>query len=391
MTRAAHRGQPLLMLIGVVLGWTMLRVTFWEAPFHAVAPAVSPAAIPVLAGNEAATGKGGPASGPASAPVIRTGAPAPGPALFVPPQVLPAPLVPLADPVAKRLAADPAKALLPAPVIPAPISAPVPVRVAVGHNLLLLAGLSQMEVPPALLAYLRPAQGQPARPAAAPARVANRALSRWSADGWVMLRQGGSGPLLSAQPSYGRSQAGAVVRYRLAAQGPLQPQAYLRGALALSGARDREVAAGLSARPIPRLPLRLLAELRVADTPAGAKVRPAALVVSELPVVPLPLGARAEGYVQAGYVGGDVATGFVDGQARVDRPLARVQGAELSAGAAVWGGAQKGAARLDIGPSASVTFRIGDTRSRLAVDYRFRVAGDAQPASGPALTLSAGF
>ncbi|MGC1269314.1 MAG: hypothetical protein WA842_01820, partial [Croceibacterium sp.] len=103
------------------------------------------------------------------------------------------------------------------------------------------------------------------------------------------------------------------------------------------------------------------------------------------------LGARAEGYVQAGYVGGDYATGFVDGQARVDRPLLALRGAELSAGGAVWDGAQKGAARLDIGPSATLAFRIGETRSRLAVDYRFRVAGDAQPASGPALTLSAGF
>lgn len=379
MTRAASRGQPLVVLAGVVLGWALLRVSFWETPFHVAGP-ISPRSAAVIATADRPVP---PVPGGAAARAEAVPSPAP---TFMAPQVLPAPLV---YPVDKRLAAEPWK--IPPFATPTPAPAPVPVRAAVGHNLLLLAGLAQMEVPPALLAYLQPAPDRPQVAAAAPARVANRALSRWSADGWVMLRQGGSGPLLSGQPSYGRSQAGAVVRYRLAPQSALQPQAYLRGALALSGVRDREMAAGLSARPLARVPLRLLAELRVADTATGAKLRPAALVVSELPVMPLPLGARAEGYLQAGYVGGDIATGFVDGQARVDRPLARVQGAELSAGAALWGGAQKGAARVDIGPTASLAFRIGDTRSRLALDYRFRVAGDAQPASGPALTLSAGF
>ena len=49
------------------------------------------------------------------------------------------------------------------------------------------------------------------------------------------------------------------------------------------------------------------------------------------------------------------------------------------------------AARLDVGPSAMVSFRLGEAQSRVAVDYRLRVAGDAAPASGPALTFSAGF
>lgn len=389
MSRTARRGQPLMMLVGVALGWAMLRVTFWETPFHIVDSPVAQVATPALPHGEAAVRPVAAANHRAAEPLPFI---TPG---FIAPQPLPAPLWPLGVPSGKHLARDPAKVGDPAMLIPVPapaaVPAPVPVRVSVGHNLLLMAGLAQMEVPPVLLAYLQPAQARPVVHPAMAARVANRAMARWSADGWVMLRQGATGPLLSGQPSYGRSQAGAVVRYQLAPQSALQPQAYLRGALALSGVRDREVAAGLSARPLARVPLRLQAELRVADTAAGAKVRPAALVVSELPVVPLPLGARAEGYVQAGYVGGDYATGFVDGQARMDRPLLALRGAELSAGVAVWGGAQKGAARLDIGPSATLAFRIGETRSRLAVDYRFRVAGDAQPASGPALTLSAGF
>ncbi|MEO6041100.1 MAG: hypothetical protein ABIP41_04300, partial [Croceibacterium sp.] len=74
-----------------------------------------------------------------------------------------------------------------------------------------------------------------------------------------------------------------------------------------------------------------------------------------------------------------------------ERTIVRRGDSAASAGVGVWGGAQKGATRVDIGPTADVTFRLGDTRGRVAADYRFRVAGDAAPASGPAVTLSAGF
>jgi hypothetical protein len=52
----------------------------------------------------------------------------------------------------------------------------------------------------------------------------------------------------------------------------------------------------------------------------------------------------------------------------------------------------RGAARLgDIGPSASLRFPLDGGSARLAIDYRHRIAGNAAPASGVALTLSAGF
>ncbi len=125
--------------------------------------------------------------------------------------------------------------------------------------------------------------------------------------------------------------------------------------------------------------------------PRGPKLRPAAYAVTELAPFRLPFGASGEVYLQGGYVGGRFATAFVDGQARVERPLARVGETELRAGAGAWGGAQKGAARLDVGPTAALAFNLGEARGRLSADYRFRITGDAQPASGPALTISAGF
>ena len=148
---------------------------------------------------------------------------------------------------------------------------------------------------------------------------------------------------------------------------------------------------GFSFRPIPGLPVRLMTEGRVTRTSSGTIIRPAAALVSELPPARLPLGTRAEAYLQAGYVGGRGATAFVDGQARLEKPLVRASSFELRAGGGVWGGAQRGASRLDVGPTATVSFHVGPVGTRLSADYRWRVAGNAAPGSGPVVTLSAGF
>ena len=135
-----------------------------------------------------------------------------------------------------------------------------------------------------------------------------------------------------------------------------------------------------------------MAELRLSDQSGATRLRPAALLVTELAPIDLPHETRAEFYGQAGYVGGRNATAFADGQARVDKRIAQFGGAELRAGAGAWAGAQKGAARLDAGPSAVLGLPFGTSGSaRLGLDWRMRVAGDARPGSGVALTLSAGF
>ncbi len=276
---------------------------------------------------------------------------------------------------------------------------------AVSHALLAMMGLSRMQLPPALASLAAPArrpgdaraprlaQTGPAVDPLAPARRATPVpgARRWSADGWLLLREGDLRSPVPGQPSYGRSQAGAVLRYRLAPSPRHAPEAYARASAALRSPRDAEIAAGLSARPLAGVPLRVAGELRLADRPGGVEIRPAAYAVTEIAPIDLPFATRAEFYAQGGYVGGDFATAFVDGQARVTRDVARVGRASFAAGAGAWGGAQKGAARLDVGPTASVTFAIGSVFARVTADYRVRVAGDAEPESGPALTLSAGF
>lgn len=218
--------------------------------------------------------------------------------------------------------------------------------------------------------------------------------SRWSGDAWLLLRRGGNVSLTSGPgfATYGASQAGAVLRYRLAPDNRHRPAAYLRATAALNGSGEREVAAGLSARPVAALPVAVLAEVRVTRQSDGTHPRPAAMAVTEFAPVDLPQRLRAEVYGQAGYVGGRYATAFVDGQFRLDRGMAEAASADLRLGAGVWGGAQKGASRLDLGPTASASLAASQrVFVRVAADWRFRVAGNAAPASGPALTLSAGF
>lgn len=218
--------------------------------------------------------------------------------------------------------------------------------------------------------------------------------SRWSGDAWLLLRRGGTVSLASGPgfATYGASQAGAVLRYRLVPDSGHRPAAYLRATAALNGSGEREVATGLSARPVAALPVAALAELRVTRQPGGTRLRPAVMAVTEIAPVALPQRLRAEIYGQVGYVGGRAATAFVDGQIRLDRGLDAVGPADLRFGVGGWGGAQKGASRLDLGPTVSASLAAGHgVFVRLSADWRLRVAGNAAPASGPALTLSAGF
>ncbi|MEY4722294.1 MAG: hypothetical protein RIQ46_2019, partial [Pseudomonadota bacterium] len=273
---------------------------------------------------------------------------------------------------------------------------PVPARVAAGHIMLWMAAFSQMPEPASLVPPpgLAPA-AEPPPPGIAAAAVAVAAPPRrWSGDGWLLLRRGGlagtaAGP---SSPTYGASQAGAVIRYRLDPHSGHRPALFLRATAALNRSRERDVAAGLVLRPVPALPVAVSAEARISDSRAGIRTRPAAFAHTELAPIDLPGGWRAEAYGQAGLVGGRGGTAFADGQLRVDRPVARFGPAELRAGGGAWAGAQEGVSRVDVAPGVTLGLPMGGAASaRVALDWRFRIAGNARPETGPALTLSAGF
>lgn len=369
MTPARGRGRPLVVLTALLVAWVGARASLWQSPFaepestSAIAkmeqrPKLDtngskprPVVRAVLVHTDLSTrrtfslGSGVAALGPAEFP-IGGGNEVSAPSRSTPSGALLQQLSP------SRSGSSVSTALSLADVASSSLAAPMPI----------------------------------------PGPAIEPSARRWSGDAWLLVRGGSVGPLATAQPSYGRSQAGGVLRYNLVPRSPLRPLAYLRASAALSGPREQEVAAGVSTRAISALPVRFAAEARAGETGGETIVRPAAFAVTELPQLPLPMETRLEAYAQAGYVGGKYATAFIDGQARVERLVHRSGGGvELSAGAGGWGGAQKGASRLDIGPTVAVSFPLSVGRGRLAADYRFRVAGDAAPSSGPALTLSAGF
>ena len=215
---------------------------------------------------------------------------------------------------------------------------------------------------------------------------------RWSGDAWVLWRPGASNLTSGAPvPLYGGSQTGAVLRYLLAPASRVHPFAFVRAVQALDGSRDGDLAAGLGVRPLAGVPVTAHAEMRLSRRKPATEVRPAAYVSGGFEEVSLVTGVVARGYGQVGYVGGSDATSFVDGSIVADAPVSETNGSQLTMGIGAWGGAQRGSGRLDIGPTANLRVRVGEGTARLSADYRLRVAGNAAPTSGAAVTISAGF
>jgi hypothetical protein len=391
----SRRGQPLIVLILLLGGWVSARAMMWDSAATGRPETALPAASTALAKSVPAAqidrkiAQAALVSTPLAiagrAVTQAIGTPAPGPAGY--PVTSSRPLISL-----------PPRA----PVLVGPHWRPdappaQPARGPSGHQMMWMAALAQIGNPLEIM-RLQPSNGLTdprfsSRPV--PGRPDTKlSVRRWSADGWMLWRSGGQstvpGGILT--PSYGASQAGVVVRYRLISGSTLKPSAYLRTTTALNGSAEREAALGFSLRPLSRLPLAIAGEARFSSLPGRNMVRPAAFAVTELPPFRLPLGLRGEVYDQAGYVGGAFATGFADGQLRLDRRLIPLRKGELRLGAGLWGGVQKGASRLDAGPSLTISQPFGGSASmRLGADWRFRVAGKAAPGSGPAVTLSAGF
>ncbi|MGF1549537.1 MAG: hypothetical protein ACFBQW_03245 [Sphingomonadaceae bacterium] len=208
-------------------------------------------------------------------------------------------------------------------------------------------------------------------------------MSRWSAYAWSHMREG-SFPALARGGTLGGSQAGVKIAYRLAG-GERPPSLYGRLASPLGGG-CAEAALGLEIQPLAALPLRLAVERRQA-LGRGGRSDFAFLVHGGVDAMALPRGARLEGYGQAGMVGLEEEDLFADGALRITVPAG--EGVRLGGGP--WGAAQPGAARLDIGPSVSLDLAAAGRTMRLQADWRLRIAGDAAPASGPALTVATDF
>lgn len=205
--------------------------------------------------------------------------------------------------------------------------------------------------------------------------------SRWSFSAWFVTRRGApaGGALL------GGDQLGVRASYALDPARRIQLFGRATAPLAVAG---REVAVGIDWRPT-RLPVRLVVEQRIGLD--GNRGGPAAGVVGGIDGVMLPLDFELSAYGQAGAVWRGRADPFADGAVQAVREVATVGSARLTVGAGLWGAAQREATRIDVGPSIQLTLPIEARAVKLSIDWRQRIAGDARPGSGPALTLGTDF
>ena len=373
--RGQGRGHPLIMLAALIAVWTGARVMLWEAPID-FSRGFQDLAGPVLAAREI------PTADRITPPVSNTTA-----SDSAPDHTTTLPMLPDYQ--------DWSPEASPNDHLPPPLwgersasELGLAPATAAGHQLIWMAAMAHLPVPKEIAD-----RAKAVSPAIPQALGANDRLDRWSLDSWVLWREGSNGALVSAGrlPTYGASQVGAVLRYRLDPRSERNPNAYMRVYRALIDNGESEVALGASVRPLADVPLRAHAELRATRFSNDTELRPSAFVTTELPPMSLPLGTRAELYAQGGYVAGDESTAFVDAQLHLLRDVKQFDLGRLSVGAASWGGAQSGAERVDVGPSARLDLTLGEIPARISLDYRERVAGDAEPASGVAVILSTRF
>ena len=209
-------------------------------------------------------------------------------------------------------------------------------------------------------------------------------IDRLQMTAWAMLRGGRGAALgpssLASGGTLGGSQAGARITYNFTRQ----IAASLRSTSDV-GRRGAEVAAGVRIQPLVGIPVWVSAERRQRLGRFGSGRNAFALFVEGgLYQRPMPWNFALDAYLQGGVVGLNRRDRFVDGGVTFTRPIYR----QFSGGFGVWGGAQPGVYRLDAGPR--VTMKVRDNM-RVHFDWRQRLAGNARPGSGPAVTLAGDF
>jgi hypothetical protein len=221
-------------------------------------------------------------------------------------------------------------------------------------------------------------------------QASNKIFSEYYA--YSFWRAGISSSGFASGGQYGGSQSGFIATFWLQNAGKQFQQQRLavlvRAAISHRDTQERELATGIKWRPSPKLPVTLTAERRFRNARPDAFAIYAAGGVSDLP---LPMKFRLNTFGQAGAVSGKGGGKFFDGIARADRKIAATPNVAAHVGAGIWAGGQRDILRVDVGPSLRTDIAVRKVNFRLTADWRFRVAGDANPGNGPAITLSTSF
>ena len=217
-------------------------------------------------------------------------------------------------------------------------------------------------------------------------RAANSPKLEVDVYAYSFWRKGGDAGGLGAAAQYGGGQSGVIATIGLKDRAPVA--ILVRATVAHDNLRDRELALGMRLQPSKSLPMTITAERRFRSTGADHF---AVYAAGGKGGIRLPAGFTLDAFGQAGVVSGQNKTHFFDVRAVADRRILPQMPLPLHIGAGIWTGGQRGATRVDIGPSFRTELPLGQTKVRLTADWRVRVAGNADPGNGPALTLSTGF
>lgn len=209
-------------------------------------------------------------------------------------------------------------------------------------------------------------------------------IDRIQASGWALVRGQQGQPLgptsLASGGQLGGSQAGGRLIYNFTRQ--IAASARYSSDI---GRRGGEFAAGVRVRPVGGIPVWITAERRQRlGSLGGGRNDFAIFAEGGVYQRPMPWRFSLDAYLQAGLVGIRSRDYFIDGALAMTRPIYK----NFSAGFGLWGGAQPGIYRVDAGPRVTMQVR---KNLKVHADWRQKLGGNAQPGSGPALTLAADF
>ncbi len=240
---------------------------------------------------------------------------------------------------------------------------------------------------------------EPRHPNAAAWRAELAALRRrWRIEAYSLVREGASG-LVGDRPLLGGGQSGLRVGYTPDPLARRPAELFGRLAIAHDGlnpnSRSAQGAIGAAWMPLGRDGPAVGAERLVAIGREGRNAWALRISGGVWHAADARLPVDLSAYAEAGVVGARSRHGFAGAQASALYPVTARDGTRIGVGSGVWASVQDGgtrtASRLEIGPSAQVSQRIGKGTVELRGEYRFRIAGDATPGSGPALTVATRF
>ncbi len=269
------------------------------------------------------------------------------------------------------------------PIAATPAPAPT-VRNVESDRWMMLAAFSPSIAQPLLMRYPR---------RTSQTAVENQ-ISQWPSrlrfSTYALWRSGGGQIGLANQGELGGSQAGARALYRFASPGSVELSLAARISRPIESSRGMEAAIGVSARPVRDFPVEVTLERRIALDNGGRNAWSLGMA-GGVDRQRLLAGLELDAYLQAGAVGARSRDLYGDVAFAVSRPIALSDRTTLSLGGGTWASAQPGISRVDIGPQVTLRVPAGEASMRVTLGWRQRVIGNANPGSGPVLTVGTDF